>query len=361
MSEEIETKKLSAEEKKEQKKAEKEEKKARSDVLDRYNATEMSDISKRLKQLRAIPIANPREAYSSKNKPKLLTHTVLDDVLGNGGITADKVIELYGEYGVGKTQICNTLMAEATQPTPESPQGGTVVLINNEHTFSTERIEQIIEKRGLNLEMFWKNIIIFTPEEWIDQIASYQQIPSNEELAMQGRPPLKLIVVDSLLVLLDEDDSFEGRQKLPVRSRVIRVHLLGKLKRIARREHCVILFTNQVQDVPDVNKYTLSYMKQKAKGGPTVSHVPDIVLYIRKAASDTRLARIMDSQELPNLERAFVIDERGINDVDESLKKKLENKTKKEEEKAKELADKTEAELTDEEEAESILNPENGE
>lgn len=47
--------------------------------------------------------------------PKMITaadqtHTPIDDLIG-GGIREDEVIELYGEYGVGKTQLALTLHA----------------------------------------------------------------------------------------------------------------------------------------------------------------------------------------------------------------------------------------------------------
>jgi len=326
--------------------AEQKQLKLREEVAGIYKAEDMSEINKTVKKMKLDWDKDARNTYSSEGKPKLTTGTILDDILGHGGIIAGKVVELAGEYATGKTQTVNTLLAEASQI-------GTVVLVNNERTFSTERIEQILKARKLSIETFWKNFLIVTPETWIEQIAAYEQIPSNQDLDIAGRPHLKLVVVDSLLCLLDADDSFEGRQKLPVRSRVIRVHLVGKLKRLAYEEQCVVIYTNQIQDVPDVNKFTPSYAKQRAKGGPTLSHVPDIKIFIRKSASDTRIARLMDSQELPVGERVFIINEKGIDDVSEELKKKIAERTKKEEKQEADNADKTDAEI-----AESILSSE---
>jgi len=309
------------------KKSEPKEKKTVEDkIRDFYSTVEMKEITGKLEKLIMKPVEEPRKSLSSENSPKLLTGTVLDDILGRGGICAGRLIEVYGEYGSGKTQIAKTLAAEASQQ-------GTVVYIDAEYTFSPERQEQILKARGLDIEKFWKNLILYQPKDWMYQLAAIQQIPSQIDLDKEGREPLKLIILDSLLALIDVSEDFEGRQNLPIRSRVIRTQILGKLRQLARTHNCVVFFTNQIQDVPEAQKWTPMYMKQKGKGGPTVSHVPDIILYLRKAAGDTRLARLMDSSELPVGERVYIINEKGIDDVPPSVKEKIENASKKEEEK----------------------------
>jgi len=306
-------------------------------IRDFYSTVEMKEITGKLAKLIMKPIEDPRKSLSSENTPKLLTKTVLDDILGHGGISAGRLIEVYGEYGSGKTQIAKTLAAEASQQ-------GTVVYIDAEYTFSSERQEQILKARGLDIEKFWKNLILYQPKDWMYQLAAIQQIPSQIDLDNEGREPLKLIILDSLLTLIDVSEDFEGRQNLPVRSRVIRTQILGKLRQLARTHNCVVFFTNQIQDVPEAQKWTPMYMKQKGKGGPTVSHVPDIILYLRKAAGDTRLARLMDSSELPVGERVYIINEKGIDDVPLSVKEKIEKASKKEEEKELDKIDDEETE-----------------
>lgn len=327
-------KKLSPEEK---------EKEHTNKIADFYKSVEMKQITAQLEKLIVKPVTNPRESLSSKTAPKLLTGTVLDDILGNGGATAGQLIEAYGEFATGKTQICFTLAAQASQR-------GTVVYIDDEYTFSADRIEAICEKRGLDKELLWKNLIVHQPEDWMHQLAAIQQIPSPADLQEEERPSITLIIVDSLLALIDASEDFEGRQNLPVRSRVIRTQILGKLRQLARLHNCPVIFTNQIQDVPDVKPFTPFYLKQKAKGGPTVSHVPDIRLYLRKAAGDNRIARLMDSSELGTAERAYCINDKGIDDVPAPVKEKLANASKK--------ADEEELAKTGEEEPASTEPPE---
>jgi DNA repair protein RadA len=297
-----------------------------------YGTDEMKVITKKLEKLTIKPVVEPRTSLSDANLPKLLTGTILDDILGRGGISAGKLVELYGEYGSGKTQILFTLTAEASQR-------GTVVFNDCEYTFSSDRLEQICKERGLDIDKMWKNIIVYQPEDWMHQLASIQQIPSPSDLASDGREPLQLIVVDSLLALIDASEDFEGRQNLPVRSRVIRTQILGKLRQLARTHNCVVVFSNQIQDVPDVKPFTPFYLKQKAKGGPTVSHVPDIILYLRKSAGDTRIARLMDSSTIETAERVYCINKKGIDDVPAPIKQKIENASKKEDEKEVQAVD----------------------
>lgn len=318
---------------------------AKKAIAKTYGTTEMKEITAKLEKILVQPIANPKDTLSSRDKPKLMTKTVLDEILGHGGIAAGKLIEIYGEYGTGKTCVAKTLAAEASQE-------GTVIYIDAEYTFSSERMEEILTTRKLNLEKFWKNIIVLQPKDWLEQLACIQGIPSTMDLDKEGKPPLKLVIVDSLLSLIDTSEDFEGRQNLPLRSRVIRTQMLGKLRQIALSRECAVVFTNQIQEVPDVKPFTPFYLRQKQKGGPTVSHVPDIILFLRKSASDTRVARLMDSSELPVGERVYIINERGIDDVKDDIKQKIERASKKEVE--KEVIEVGKQEETAQEEAQQV-------
>ena len=299
------------------------EEKTKKKILDFFSLEEMQKVTKMLEDVIVEPVTNPRETLSSKNKPKLTTGTILDEILGHGGITAGKLIEMFGEYGTGKTQICFTLAAEAGQK-------GTIIYIDTEYTFSPERVEEILKARNLDVEKFWKNFVLVQPRDWMQQMAYVQQIPSPVDLAQEGKEPISLIVMDSLLALLDISEDFEGRQNLPIRSRMIRTHLLAKMRQLALTHNCAIVFTNQIMDIPNANPFMPLWTRQTGKGGPTVRHVPDIILYLRKSASNTRIARLMDSSELEIGERVYIINEKGIDDVPDEIKKKIEKRTKKE-------------------------------
>jgi len=276
---------------------------------------------KRLKKIPVKPIENPYDTLSSKDKPKLKTNTVLDELFGvDGGITSGKLIELYGGYGSGKSQTVYTLIAEATQE-------GTVILIDSEYTWSPERQTQICETRKLNVEK--KNFILIQPANWEQQLAKILTLPSKMDLDKEGRPPLKLIAVDSLVKMLDDDRSFRGRQNLPLRAGIIR-DMLRALREASREHQCVVVFTNQISAVPDIKPFTPFYLKEQGTGGNVTRHAPDIVIYLRRAKDPIRVARLMDSSELPVGERVFQINEKGIDDVDDKVKDRYKGKFSKE-------------------------------
>ena len=73
----------------------------------------------------------------------------IDDLLG-GGFETQALVEVYGEFGSGKTQIGHQLAVNCTLPVEEGGLDGDVFYIDTEDTFRPERITQMA--RGLGLE-----------------------------------------------------------------------------------------------------------------------------------------------------------------------------------------------------------------
>ena len=67
-----------------------------------------------------------------------------DDLLG-GGLETQSIVEFFGEFGRGKTQMCFQLAVNATMPFDKGGLDGDVVVIDTENTFRPERIVQISE------------------------------------------------------------------------------------------------------------------------------------------------------------------------------------------------------------------------
>lgn len=273
----------------------------------------------KLKQIDVEEIKDPFNTLSSKDKPKLKTNTILDDLLGwdSGGICAGKLVEFYGGYGSGKSQTVFTLIAEATQE-------GSVIIIDSEYTWSPERQDQICDARGLDKKLMRKNFTIVQPKDYEEQLAKILTLPSPIDLEKQGKAPLKLIAVDSLVCLVDDSRDFRGRSKLPLRAGVIR-DMLRSLRNTARLHNCVVVFTNQISTIPDIKPFMANYQKEKGTGGNVTRHKPDIVLYYRRAKDPIRVARLMDSSELPVGERVFRITEKGIENIDEATQKRYDS------------------------------------
>jgi len=305
--------------------------KARQAIDDFFKSGEWKQLKTKLKKLKLQPVKDPFVTLSASVGKKLLTHTVLDEILGRGGISAKKIIEVYGAFATGKSQLVFTLVCEATQH-------GTVYFDDSEFTFSPERIIEICEARNLDVQKVKENLVLYQPEDWREHLAFPSTIPSPVDLDQAGKPPLTLIIVDSLIVPFDKAKDFMGSHHLALRSQMFRL-FFADLRTLARMHDCPVFVTNQVT----VNleklmlspnpKYIPAWAKQKAKGGYTVEHIPDIILYLRKVGNSDikRLARLMDSSELPPMTRQYIINEKGIDDVPEPKPKEKEEQEGEEE------------------------------
>jgi DNA repair protein RadA len=272
------------------------------------------------KELKDLPVKCVLQPLSEPTEPvsRLKTNTLLDDILGKGGLTAGKTLELYGEYASGKTQVIFTLVVEAASE-------GIVIFIDVEDTFSRERILQIAKERHKDIEKINANIFLYQPDGWEEQLAVTSQIPDPLPA------PIKLIVVDSLMALFRSTPEFGGRSKLGKRQELIRYHL-RQLKKLAKEHGAIVAFTNQVYDEPIANPFLPKWACQKAAGGHSVWHIGDFRIFLRKATGNVRIARLVDNAELPPAERPFQINEKGIDDLsDEQQKLALEKLQKYEE------------------------------
>jgi len=234
---------------------------------------------------------------------------VLDDLFG-GGIKRGQLVELYGSFGSGKTQICFTLLTESN---------GLVVYVDSERTFSLPRIKEIAKARGKDINEIDKRILYYQPTDWQEQLAVFHQLPNVEKI--------ELIIVDSLLAHFRSSKEFLGRQNLPLRQGLIRTHL-AVLRKIAQRYNAMVVFTNQISQIPDTKPFTPYYMKEVGVGGPSVHHIPDTLIYLRRAKDPKRIARLIDSSEVANMERVFIINHKGIDDVVEEKEEKKEEEKK---------------------------------
>ena len=266
------------------------------------------------KILRKIPINTLTKPLSAiQPPPSISTNTVLDDLFG-GGLKRGQLVEIYGEFASGKTQFIKTCLVESK---------GLVVYVDSEQTFSPTRIKQIAKERGKTDEEIAgldERILLFQPRNWKEQVAVFSQLPKIIE---NNGGEVDLILVDSLMVFFREEKDFLGREHLYVRQGLVRIHL-ANIRNLARDHDAVAIITNQVVSNPNVTMFTRSYDRKTGAGGDTVRHIPDIILFFRKAKDPKRIARLMDSVELPNMEVVFIINEKGIDNLPEPAKEEAE-------------------------------------
>jgi DNA repair protein RadA len=225
----------------------------------------------------------------------------LDALLG-GGFETQALIEVYGAFGSGKTQIAHQLAVNCTLPVDQGGFDGDVFYIDTEDTFRPERIMQM--SRGLDLD----------PDKVLERIhvaraynSDHQMLLIDEIKRMSKGMNVKLIVVDSLTGHFRAE--YIGRGMLATRQQKLNRHLKD-LKQIADINNALILVTNQVHSKPDA----MWGDPTKPVGGHILAHASTFRLYLRKAKGGRRIVRLVDSPNMPEGECVMEVIEDGLRD-----------------------------------------------
>jgi DNA repair protein RadA len=225
----------------------------------------------------------------------------LDALLG-GGIETRAVTEVFGEFASGKSQLGHQLCVNVQLPREKGGLDGRAIYIDTENTFRPERIVNMAAGAELNPEGALRNILVARSYNTDQQLLIAEKA---EELA-EGEG-VRLMVIDSLTSHFRAE--FVGRGTLADRQQKLARHLLV-LHRIADLKDIAVFVTNQVQARPDL----FFGDPTRPIGGHILGHSATTRIYLRKAKGGSRVARIVDSPNLPESESIFMITESGIRD-----------------------------------------------
>jgi DNA repair protein RadA len=212
----------------------------------------------------------------------------LDELLG-GGVETQAITEFSGEFGSGKTQLAHQIAVDIQLPPAQGGLEGEVVYIDTESTFRPERIVDMSKALGLD------------PAETLSHIHVARAFNSNhqmllvqkaQELAREKR--IRLLVVDSLTAHFRAE--YLGRAELAPRQQLLNKHL-HELLRFGDTYNAAVVVTNQVSARPDI----LFGDPTRPIGGNIVAH-----------AATYRIARLIDSPNLPEGEAVFSLSTEGI-------------------------------------------------
>jgi len=222
----------------------------------------------------------------------------INQLLG-GGFETGAIVEAFGPYGSSKTQIAHQLCVSCQLT------GGTAVYIDTENTFRPERIVQMAKAAGIDPQEALKKIKVARAYNSDHQMLLAEKI---EELIKEKDANVKIVIVDSLTAHFRAE--FVGRGTLADRQQKLNrhMHILSKL---ASTYNICVFVTNQVMAKPDM----FFGDPTEAIGGHIVAHNSTFRMYLRKGKKGTRVAKLVDSPNLPDSEAAFVITEDGIKDV----------------------------------------------
>jgi DNA repair protein RadA len=235
----------------------------------------------------------------------------LNELLG-GGMETQSIVELYGEFGSGKTQVAHQLAVNVQLPPEMGGMDGSAIIIDTENTFRPERIAQMV--RGLpsigedqDPEEFLKHIHVARAFNSNHQILLAESaMDLADEIKDSGRP-VRLLVVDSVTAHFRAE--YVGRGTLADRQQKLNRHL-HDLMRFADLNNALILVTNQVMAKPD----TFFGDPTKPVGGHILGHTATFRLYLRKSKGEKRIARLIDSPNLPDGEAVFSVTMEGLKD-----------------------------------------------
>ncbi len=226
----------------------------------------------------------------------------LDDLLG-GGAETGSLIEFFGEFRTGKTQIMHQLCVTVQLTKEQGGLEGNALYIDTEGTFRPERIVQMAEGLDMDHQQVLKNIIFGRAYN-----SDHQILLVKEAANLIKEKNIKLIVVDSLIGHFRSE--YIGRGTLASRQQLINVHLHDLLRLCDIYPDLAIVVTNQVQAKPDV----FYGNPLRATGGNVVAHGSTIRVFLRKGKGEQRIAKMVDAPHLPESEAVFSITESGITD-----------------------------------------------
>ncbi len=252
-----------------------------------------------------------------KNIRKLRTFVPeFDDLLG-GGVESQAITECYGEFGSGKSQIVHQLAVNVQLPEELGGLGGSAIYIDTENTFRPERIEQMVNGLSFPDE---PDLELPTPEEFLANIhvarahtSDHQMllIDTARELAAELKSsdyPVRLFIIDSLTAHFRAE--YAGRGTLATRQQKLNRHM-HELFKLVDENNAVGLVTNQVMSNPGV----FFGDPTRPIGGNIVGHTATFRLYLRKSKGGKRIARLVDSPNLPEGEATFMVEEAGLKPI----------------------------------------------
>jgi len=225
----------------------------------------------------------------------------LDELLG-GGVETQAITEFSGEFGTGKTQIAHQVAVDIQLPPAQGGLNAEVVYIDTESTFRPERIVDMAKGVGID------------PQEALGRIHVARAFNSNHQMLLVQKAqelarekPIRLLVVDSLTAHFRSE--YLGRGELAPRQQHLNRHL-HELLRFADTYNAAIVVTNQVSSRPDI----LFGDPTRPIGGNIVAHAATYRVYLRKSKPPKRIARLIDSPNLPEGEAVFSLTGEGIRD-----------------------------------------------
>jgi len=233
---------------------------------------------------------------------KINTGSETFNELMGGGFETQSIVELYGEFGSGKTQIVHQLAVNVVMSKELGGLEAESIYIDTENTFRPDRIEQMALAKGLDPIEVLKKIHVGRAYN-----SHHQMLLVDKAKDVAREHNIGLVIVDSLTAHFRAE--YIGRGTLADRQSKLNVHMHALL-RFGDLNNALVAVTNQVSAKPD------AFFGDPTRpiGGHIVGHTATFRIYLRKSKGDRRIARLIDSPNLPEGEVVFRITQDGVTD-----------------------------------------------
>ena len=200
------------------------------------------------------------------------------------------------------SNLAHQLAVNATRPIDEGGLDGHTVWVDTEATFRPERIAHMCAALDLDVDKVLGKIHVARAFNSHHQILL---VDKANELAKDF--PIRLFVADSLTAHFRAE--YIGRGVLAERQQLLNKHI-HELMRFGDVHNAAVYVTNQVHSKPDA----FFGDPTRPVGGHIVGHSATFRIYLLKSKGGKRIARLVDSPNLPEAEAVFSISEEGIRD-----------------------------------------------
>ncbi|MBK5112000.1 MAG: DNA repair and recombination protein RadA [Candidatus Heimdallarchaeota archaeon] len=267
------------------------------------SVTAKTIIAEAVANVEQKPISAADLLKKEEKRLKITTGSKELDTLLGGGIYTGEITEISGEFATGKTQLCFQLSINVQLPPEEGGLGGGVYYIDTEGTFSSTRIVQMAQNKGLDPKKFLSNIAV-TRTYNSDHLTF---LIMNAEQLLKERN-VKLFIIDSIASHFRAE--YVGEDRLVSRQQAV-MRLAETMKQLIEKLGIAVVVTNQVIATFDDNLFDKS---PHPALGFAWAHRPHQRILLRKGRDQARIARMYDSSRLPDRECVFFVTEKGISD-----------------------------------------------
>jgi len=224
------------------------------------------------------------------------------DALIGGGVETMSITECYGKFSSGKSQMGFQLCLNVQKPVEQGGLDGNALFIDTESTFRPERIKQLADAAGMDPSAALAKIYVAKAINSDHQMVLVDKV---EEMVKEHN--IRLIVVDSMTAHFRAD--YVGRGALGDRQQKLNKHI-HTLQRLADKFNIAVYITNQVMDNPGI----MFGDPTTPIGGHVLAHAATYRIYLRKGKEEKRIARLVDSPNMPEGECVFKVTPKGIMD-----------------------------------------------